>query len=187
MIERSRDPRKIWVFRTPSKTEKFIQECVAPYTKGTDIKLIIWGCFWGVNKGTMVLLIVKSVNHKVYLDICHYCVLPVVQRVHDTLGDPIFMQDNAPVHRAYAVRDWFEDHNVQVMNWPQPNRACVATHKGSTTSSLPRDCRHSGRSRQNSPALGRSITYYLGRGDRYRVLGGFVAVNAPEGASSARL
>ena len=30
-----------------------------------------------------------------------------------------FMQDNAPGHRAYASRDWFQDNNVTLFSpWP---------------------------------------------------------------------
>ena len=30
-----------------------------------------------------------------------------------------FMQDNAPGHRAYATRDWFQDNNVTLFSpWP---------------------------------------------------------------------
>ena len=32
--------------------------------------------------------------------------------------DYIFMQDNAPCHRAQYVTDWFEEQQVSVMSWP---------------------------------------------------------------------
>jgi hypothetical protein len=39
---------------------------------------------------------------------------------YDDLDDPgyIFMQDNAPIHRAQKVRDWFRDRGIEVLEWP---------------------------------------------------------------------
>jgi hypothetical protein len=42
------------------------------------------------------------------------------QEVHDTLGDPVFQQDNAKIHTAADTSVWFEEHNIQVMERP-PN------------------------------------------------------------------
>ena len=28
------------------------------------------------------------------------------------------MQDNAPIHRAGKVRDWFRDNGIEVLEWP---------------------------------------------------------------------
>ena len=30
----------------------------------------------------------------------------------------IFMQDNAPIHSAHRVRDWFTEMSIEVMDWP---------------------------------------------------------------------
>lgn len=30
----------------------------------------------------------------------------------------IFQQDNAPIHKPDFVKEWFEDHSVEVMSWP---------------------------------------------------------------------
>jgi len=30
----------------------------------------------------------------------------------------IFMQDNAPIHTAYAIRQWFTDNAILVTDWP---------------------------------------------------------------------
>lgn len=30
----------------------------------------------------------------------------------------IFMQDNAPIHKAYIIRDWFRARGIDVMEWP---------------------------------------------------------------------
>jgi len=104
------------VFRQPP--EKWLTHCIAPKLKGRGIFLMVWGCFWGWNCGTYCPLIVKSVNKGVYVQLLEFILLPVLERVHHTLGDPILQQVNAPVHKATVVMDFFENYNIQVEDWP---------------------------------------------------------------------
>ena len=32
--------------------------------------------------------------------------------------DSIFMQDNAPIHKAHAVTKWLEEMGIEVVDWP---------------------------------------------------------------------
>ena len=82
------------------------------------MSVILWGCFGRENRGTFCPFVVKSVNARVYLKLLEYLVLPVVQRINDTIGDPVFQQDNAPVHTASVVTEWFEQYNIQVDEHP---------------------------------------------------------------------
>ena len=65
-----------------------------------------WGCFWGRNHETFCPLNVKSDNKGVYIMLLDFLLLSVLRHVHDTLGDPIFQQDNAPAHKAAVVMDF---------------------------------------------------------------------------------
>ena len=40
----------------------------------------------------------------------HRYLLPIVYKIHDTIGDPLFQQDNAPIHMAGRVMTSFENH-----------------------------------------------------------------------------
>ena len=40
-----------------------------------------------------------------------------INDVDSNLND-IFQQDNAPCHRARATKIWFENNNIDRMNWP---------------------------------------------------------------------
>lgn len=79
---------------------------------------MVWACFWGRNKGTFVPIILKSVNRWVYQELLEHCLTPVLQQVHNTIGDPVFMQDNARIHTAGHVTAWLDRNNIQVMDWP---------------------------------------------------------------------
>ena len=57
-------------------------------------------------------------NARVDLKWLEYLVLPVVQRINDTIGDAVFQQDNPPVHTASVVTEWFEQLNIQVDEHP---------------------------------------------------------------------
>jgi len=115
-VEKSDSGWQIWVFRQPS--EKWFKDCITPKWKGRGISLLVWGCFWGRNRGTFCPLIVKSVKKGVYVKLTEYFLLPVLKRVRDTLGDCIFQQDNTPVHKAAVVMDFFKKYNIQVEDWP---------------------------------------------------------------------
>jgi len=64
---------------------------------------MVWGCFWGKTRETFVPLVVKSVDRWVYLQFFEIFLIPVRNRVRNTLGDPIFQQDNSTVHTTQAV------------------------------------------------------------------------------------
>jgi hypothetical protein len=51
-----------------------------------------------------------------YLEVCEAEVAPIFQELDDGY---LFMQDNASIHTAYSVRDWFTAHGItQITNWP---------------------------------------------------------------------
>jgi len=60
----------------------------------------------------------KSVDRWAYIEILEEGLLDVLQEVQDTLGDPLFQQDNARIHTAADTMAWFEENNVEVMEWP---------------------------------------------------------------------
>jgi len=116
IVDKSNSGWQIWVFRQPP--EKWLKDCIAPKWKGKGISVMVWGCFWGCNHATFCLLIVRSVNKGVCIKLLEYLLFPVLKHIHDTLGDSIFQQDNAPVYKAAVVMDFFEKYIIQVEDWP---------------------------------------------------------------------
>jgi len=45
MVEKSKDPKGIWVFRPPE--ERWHKDWIDGVTKGHGIKLRVWACIWG--------------------------------------------------------------------------------------------------------------------------------------------
>ena len=76
------------------------------------------GRFFGKNCGTSCPFVVQSVNARMDLKWLEYLILPVVQRINDTIGDAVFQQDNSPVHTESVVTERFEQHNIQVNEHP---------------------------------------------------------------------
>ena len=44
--------------------------------------------------------------------------IPVMQRINDTIGDAVFLQDNAAAHTVSVFTGWYEKHNIQVDEHP---------------------------------------------------------------------
>src|SRR5207237_6118275 len=75
-VEHTSDSRQVWVFREPPKT--WLEECVHPKAgKQTGTSLMIWGCFWGENKGPLVCLD-NSVTKVTYLKLLRRYLPPIL-------------------------------------------------------------------------------------------------------------
>jgi transposase len=79
---------------------------------------MVWVYVWSRNRGTFCPLNVESVNKGGYVKLLEYFLLPLLKRVHNTLGDSFFPQANAPVHKPAVVMDLFKKYNIQVEDWP---------------------------------------------------------------------
>jgi hypothetical protein len=79
---------------------------------------MFWAAFgWGIRTDLVVMTGDPNaprggVTAKQYLE--------VIQEHLPTIldYDSIFMQDNAPIHKARIIKDWFEDMGVIVVVWP---------------------------------------------------------------------
>jgi len=84
-VEKSDSRRQMWVIQQPP--EEWFKHCIAPKRKGKGIFLMVWGHFWGRNRGTFCPVIVKSVNKSVYVMLLEYLLLPVHwQKCKVTIG-----------------------------------------------------------------------------------------------------
>ena len=79
---------------------------------------MIWGAFWGSERSNLYLLDrdFESKKHG-------YSAASYIKVLNDNLTgiwEPglVFMQDNAPIHSAKKVKLWFQEMDIEVMQWP---------------------------------------------------------------------
>lgn len=119
-VERGLGKEQEWCFRTPA--EKWDPRMVTTYKCGKNLKVMVWGCFWDNGRTGCYLMDrdFESKKHgysaKSYLEVLDAEVEPA----YTELNDPgyIFMQDNASIHTAHSVRDWFRERGLVVLDWP---------------------------------------------------------------------
>ena len=87
------------------------------YIKGKNILIMVWGAIW-VSERLDIYIINRDLeskkegySHKSYIDVLNDQ-LPIIWS-----PGIIFMQDNAPIHIANAIRQWFENHVIPVLEW----------------------------------------------------------------------
>jgi hypothetical protein len=114
-VEKEPAGQQIWVFRTPS--EKWDKGCIRP-VKHRQVKLMVWGCFWGNQRGPLVPLVNGSVTARVYRELLRRSLLPVLEEVRVALGNPRFQQDNARIHTAKLMLSFFERHGIHLESHP---------------------------------------------------------------------
>ena len=84
---------------------------------------MMWGCFCGSIQGSIIP--VKGdeesrrggVTARRYIEILEEA-LPWFLHEMGGVEHVLFMQDNAPIHKAKIVGDWLRENDVQVMVWP---------------------------------------------------------------------
>ena len=83
---------------------------------------MVWGCFWDTGRTGLYLMDrdFESKKHgysaNSYIEVLDAMVAPAIEE----LNDPgyIFMQDNASIHTAHIVRDWFTNAALMCLDWP---------------------------------------------------------------------
>lgn len=80
---------------------------------------MVWGCFYDNTRGTFVPLITKSVDQFIYQRVLSQVAAPVYEHANRRCyNTAIFMQDNAPVHKAAMPMMWLAAQEWETMEWP---------------------------------------------------------------------
>lgn len=105
---------KVYVRRRPG--EEFERECLKPTVKHGGGKVMIWGCVSGAGMGKLKRIEGK-VDADVYYRILRHQMAPTMKR-QGGRESLIFMQDNAPVHKAKKSLDFLERNGYNVLDHP---------------------------------------------------------------------
>lgn len=76
--------------------------------------LMIWGCI-GYKKTGSICFLPTKVNAEYYKNIL-VKEKPSFRVISD--GNPIFQQDNAPIHTAKIVKKWLSESQMETIEWP---------------------------------------------------------------------
>jgi transposase len=90
---------------------------IDPTIKHGGGSLMMWGCFSfnGIGFATKVE---GTLNADFYQEILGDELLKTIDWYELSTDDFIFQQDNAPCHTARTTMRWFEENNVQLLDWP---------------------------------------------------------------------
>ena len=115
-MEKGSGKQRPWVFRFPK--EKWNKKMIQAVPKGKGVSVMVWAAFWGDGRSDLYRLARDFESRKMgysansYLEILEDNVLGIRQ------PGLVFMQDNAPIHKAKKVMKWFEDNWVVLNDWP---------------------------------------------------------------------
>ena len=119
-VERGRGKRDEWVFR--NLPQKWDPEMVRTYGTSKNMKTMVWAMFWDNGRSNLYIMDrdFESKKHRYsansYLEVLEAKVAPVYENLD---LEYYFIQDNASIHCAYKVIDWFEEKEiVYIKNWP---------------------------------------------------------------------
>lgn len=83
-------------------------------SQNQGVSVMFWGCFSKQGLGPLVV-IDETLNSQNYRDLLEECLLPEIQKCDVPM---VFMQDNAPCHKAAHVLKFFEDNGISTLDWP---------------------------------------------------------------------
>jgi hypothetical protein len=106
-----------WVWGIP--TDKWKPEMVTTYKNGKQLRVMVWAAFWGTGERCPLFILSRDFESAKHGYTANSYIEVLEARVLEYYRDGlIFMQDNAPIHTAHKVRDWFRENDIQTTDWP---------------------------------------------------------------------
>ena len=78
---------------------------------------MVWGYLGWEGVGRLAEVEGKM-NAEQYVDILENNLLPSMEESGFSLEDVIFQQDNDPKHTSKRAKEWMEDNNITLLDWP---------------------------------------------------------------------
>ena len=126
-IKISVNPRRQWVIRP--KGERLNPKYVKKTFKGENVTVMVWACFTGERLGPLIVCDEGGIGADEYEDTLYDGLFSLIDDLLEPPEDPgtiqvatehtyLFMQDNAPCHKATEVLNFLQEHHVPIMEWP---------------------------------------------------------------------
>lgn len=114
--ERGRGKLIEWVFGY--RADKWKPSHVTTYKKGKDLRIMVWASFWGFGNRTPLYIMDRDFESKKHGFSANSYIEVLDAHVQYMADDLCFMQDNASIHTAQKVKDWFREQRVWCTDWP---------------------------------------------------------------------
>ena len=115
-VERGSRANRTQVFCTPA--QKWNKDMIETYKKGKDISVMVQGCFWGTGRTDLYILDRDFESKKHGYSANSYIEVLDAELAGHYQPSLIFMQDNALIHTAHKVQDWFREQGILCVDWP---------------------------------------------------------------------
>ena len=116
-VERGTGKEIEWVWGIPA--DKWKPEMVTTYKCGKQMRVMVWAAFWGTSERCPLFILSRDFESEKHGYTANSYIEVLEARVlgnyHHEL---IFMQDNASIHTAHKVKDWFEENGIRTTDWP---------------------------------------------------------------------
>jgi transposase len=117
-VEKGRNPNAVWVFRRRGERDKYSPENVNGQLKGHGVSLMLWSCFTSNIKGPLVPVEGRMTADS-YIKLLETHLIPYMNGLQNHgINDPVFQQDNAPIHKAHRTLNFLKEQVFSTMHWP---------------------------------------------------------------------
>ena len=101
--------------RRPSTVSRYDAHYTVKTVKHPD-SVMVWACFSGKRGRGGLYFLPKNVTMKGanYIDVLKEHLLPA----YEIQGTEFFMHDGAPAHKSRAVKQFLDEQNIKVLDWP---------------------------------------------------------------------
>jgi transposase len=104
-------------FYSDREHKRLLPHQVHPIPQAGGGKMMVWGCITFFGPGDLCR-INGTLDSEFYREILNDYVLASFKWYGMDPATSIFQQDNARVHTASLIQNWFRKHNVTVLQWP---------------------------------------------------------------------